>query len=557
MSIRLKFLSAIGFCILAFVAFGFVAWNTVDATKVTGARYQVIVDGKDLVADILPPPEYIVETYLVVYQLVEETDATKVKALTERIHALRRDFDERHQVWATTLPAGRLHDALLETSYRPAVKFYSVLENEVLPAIEKNNRERARAVLRDSLKPLFDTHRTAIEEVVALADASLKKEETEVSAMVGKRGTLMVVLGTIVLLGMIFSAFVVNSITMTITKRLGEAGRFARAMASGDMTQSLEQGARDEVGQLNEALNGMKSNMRQMVTDIHRSASTLASTSAGLSAVSTQTAGNVTKMSDKAAAVASAAEEASTSTQAMASGIEETSRNLESVASATEQMTSTIGEIAANSARARTISEEAATQSQTVHHEMRQLGEAAQAIGKVTETIKGISAQTSLLALNATIEAARAGAAGKGFAVVANEVKELSQQAAAATEDIKSKVASVQLSAGSAITDIERIAVVVKDVSTIVTSIAAAVEEQSTVTRDVAGNIARASTGVREANERVSETATVSHSIAQDVASVNVAVDEIRAGGEEVRTRAVELSKLAAELSESVGRFKL
>ena len=33
--------------------------------EVNGPLYQRVVQGKDLVADILPPPEYVIETYLV------------------------------------------------------------------------------------------------------------------------------------------------------------------------------------------------------------------------------------------------------------------------------------------------------------------------------------------------------------------------------------------------------------------------------------------------------------------------------------------------------------
>jgi methyl-accepting chemotaxis protein len=186
---------------------------------------------------------------------------------------------------------------------------------------------------------------------------------------------------------------------------------------------------------------------------------------------------------------------------------------------------------------------------------MKDLGRAAQEIGQVTETITSISAQTNLLALNATIEAARAGAAGKGFAVVANEIKELAQQTAAATEDIKGRIAGIQSSTGSAMGDIEKISQVIKQVGEIVATIAVAIEEQSVVTRDVASNIAQASMGVRDSNERVSQTATVSHSIAQDIAQVNMTIGEIGRGGEQVQTSASELSMLAEQLKELVGRF--
>ena len=99
--------------------------------------------------------------------------------------------------------------------------------------------------------------------------------------------------------------------------------------------------------------------------------------------------------------------------------MEQTSTNLTHVTSSTEQMTSTIGEIAGNSEKARRITAEATRQATHITEQINQLGQAAREIGKVTETITEISSQTNLLALNATIEAARAGAAGKGFAVVA------------------------------------------------------------------------------------------------------------------------------------------
>jgi methyl-accepting chemotaxis protein len=220
-------------------------------------------------------------------------------------------------------------------------------------------------------------------------------------------------------------------------------------------------------------------------------------------------------------------------------------------------MSATVGEIASNAEKARTISGEATSQAQAISAMMKELGRAAQDIGKVTETITSISAQTNLLALNATIEAARAGAAGKGFAVVANEIKELAQQTASATEDIKSKISGIQASTGGAMGDIEKIAQVIKEVGEIVASIAAAIEEQSTVTKDVASNIAQASTGVKDANERVSQTAAVAQSIAKDIANVNATVTDLVTNGEQVQASSSELSKLAEKLKEQVSQFKI
>jgi methyl-accepting chemotaxis protein len=343
-----------------------------------------------------------------------------------------------------------------------------------------------------------------------------------------------------------------------VIRPLRKSVALANSIANNDLSVSdLMVTSKDEIGEATEALNTMKNGLRRLLGGISGGVHTLATSATELSAVAKQTTSGTASMSAKATAVAAAAEESSANTMTIASSMEQSSGSLNSVASATEEMSATVGDIAANTARARTISEQATTQAESVTKDMRKLGEAAQEIGHVTETITNISAQTNLLALNATIEAARAGAAGKGFAVVANEIKELARQTAKATEDIKARIAGIQGSTGTAISDITQITAVIKDVGAIVSNIAAAIEEQATVTKDVAGNIAQASAGVQEANNRVNHTAEVSESIARDIAGLNMAVGEIRQGGEQVEISAGELSRLAEQLSVQVAQFRM
>ncbi len=345
--------------------------------------------------------------------------------------------------------------------------------------------------------------------------------------------------------------------TRVIVNPVKQGVDFAKAMANGDMTQTLQVSQKDEIGDLAAALNEMRVNMHRMVTDINGGVQMLATSSTELSSISGQMASGTKEISERARTVAAAAEESSINTNSVAASMEQATSNLSSVASATEELSATIGEIASNSEKARAISSDATDQARAVSSMMKDLGRAAQEIGQVTETITSISAQTNLLALNATIEAARAGAAGKGFAVVANEIKELAQQTASATEDIKGKIASIQASTGGTIEDIEKIAEVINQVGEIVSTIAAAIEEQAVVTKDVASNIAEASTGVRDSNERIAQTAGVSQSIASDIALVNDTIGEIGTSGGHVQSSAVELSNLAEQLRSLVGQFKV
>ncbi len=392
---------------------------------------------------------------------------------------------------------------------------------------------------------------------LSTAEASAARREWDVSVRQLERDNRVGGFITFACLALIMCGLCLGVVRMLVVRPFGYLAQTMLDIGRGDLTRRLETRGDDEMAAMSRSFNQFVGKIHDMVLTISTHLVTLHTSAGQLSAVAGQTASGVKVVSDRAATVAAAAEEASANTTSVAAGMEQASTNLSSVASATEEMSATVGEIASNSEKARAISEQATVQAQTISLLMQQFGRAAQEIGKVTETITDISSQTNLLALNATIEAARAGAAGKGFAVVANEIKELARQTATATEDIKAKISGVQNSAGSAITDIEKISGVIKEVGAIVSSIAASIEEQAAVTKDVAGNIAQASAGVKDSNERIAQTATVSKAIARDMTDVNTAVTDIRRGGEQVAASTAELSKLAEQLKATASQFKV
>lgn len=73
---------------------------------VGGPNYVRIIAGKDLVADILPPPLYINEAYLEARLALDRP--REVQQRKERLLALKKDFDERKAVWdaSTLIPVG-------------------------------------------------------------------------------------------------------------------------------------------------------------------------------------------------------------------------------------------------------------------------------------------------------------------------------------------------------------------------------------------------------------------------------------------------------------------
>jgi len=329
------------------------------------------------------------------------------------------------------------------------------------------------------------------------------------------------------------------------------------AQGEGDLTKRLDEGTKDELGDLALWFNKFMDKLQQLIKEMARNAASLDTSSNTLAELSTHMSHNAETMSGKSDTVSSAVEEMSSNINNVAAAMEQSSTNVSVVAASAEEMSATINEIAQNAEKARTISDRAVMTAQGSSEQMDALGNAAEGVGKVVETITEISEQVNLLALNATIEAARAGEAGKGFAVVANEIKELAKQTSDATLDIKGKIANIQSSTNGAVSGIDEISTVIKTINDIVATIASAVEEQSAATQEIANNIAQVSNGVKEVNENVNQSSAVATQISQEISLVNQSAGEMASGSGQVQVSAEDLRKIAQQFSAVVSSFKV
>ena len=177
--------------LLSFSLYGLYCINTVNEVKINGALYQRIAQGKDVVADILPPPEYLIETYLTAYQMLDASDASEVDALSARCTRLKAEYLERHAYWQWALPAGELKSTLIGGSYEPAIKLLDTLEAAFLPAIraadKTGDKTLARDILQRSIKPAYSDHRARIDQVVEIARKEAREAEAGAAIAVRSR----------------------------------------------------------------------------------------------------------------------------------------------------------------------------------------------------------------------------------------------------------------------------------------------------------------------------------------------------------------------------------
>ena len=105
--------------------------------KIGGALCDKVMLGKDLVSDILPPPEYIIEAYLETSLLAK--DPQSISEHRKRLTELKKDYDSRHEYWAAQDIDPQAKSQLLQKAHEPAQRFWQLLETSFYPAVEKKD----------------------------------------------------------------------------------------------------------------------------------------------------------------------------------------------------------------------------------------------------------------------------------------------------------------------------------------------------------------------------------------------------------------------------------
>jgi len=417
---------------------------------------------------------------------------------------------------------------------------YRQLEDQMKSLSRNNQVEDLRKLLNTELLTNSEAVNAALAKLLEINTQQIEETNQEAADQYSSAFNLVVALLVLATgLTFLFAWLLTNSITKPIANALSAA----EAIAEGNLTRPITVDGEDEAGRLLLAMSKMQDKLRDTLQRISGSATQLASAAEELNSVTDESARGLTQQNNEI-------EQAATAVNEMTSAVEEVARNAVSTSEASKNATTSAGD--GRDLVQETVSaiERMSADVQSTATLIGDLANESRDIGKVLDVIRGLADQTNLLALNAAIEAARAGEAGRGFAVVADEVRALAHRTQQSTSEIERMIGSIQGGTEHAVNSMRN--------ST------ERAESTLNIARGAGLSLDTINTAIVEINERnlviasaAEEQAQVAREVDRNLVNIRDLSVQSATGANQTSAASNELSRLALDLNNMVGRFSL
>ncbi|WP_130831373.1 methyl-accepting chemotaxis protein [[Erwinia] mediterraneensis] len=296
--------------------------------------------------------------------------------------------------------------------------------------------------------------------------------------------------------------------------RLHQAMQALHRIGEGNLSEKVEPGSKNEIGELLASLEHMRLALTGTISGIRV---------------------GVKRIYGNAREIANGNNDLSSRTEQQASALQQTAASM-------EELKITVRQNADNAHSARQLAECASTSARhggdvmvQLDDIMRQIMASSRQIADINSVIDSIANQTNILALNAAVEAARAGEQGRGFAVVAGEVRNLAKRSADAAKESRElintcvsnmSIGSQQVEkAGDAMRDIVQSVTQVTDIMVEITS---ASEEQSMGINQIAQAVNEMDLVTQQNAAMVEQSAAAASNMEQETAQLENQVSQFK-----------------------------
>ena len=534
------------------------SWR-IDRIRVGGPIQVKLQQASDLIADILPPPAYVIEPYLEATLLVR--DPASYAEHAARLTQLRRDYEARQVYWRASDLDPALKTAITARTDAPARMFWSELDDTLLPAVRRGDAA-ATAVSYRRLSAAYAVHRRMIDETVATAAAYQTKLNTDAKRELRLGIAVLIALAAaIVVMAVGAALYLVRRVVVP----LGEVATATTELAGGGRCVVPHRARADELGTLAAAVERFRAAAETRRADDARSGAEQQAVSELLAvALRAMAAGDLSgrvrrdfpasyaaigdnldmtvrtlremieavidgtgQIGTASSEIAAASDDLAARSKRNAADLEETAAALGDIDARLKATTQVSTDTADRADRTIATVDQGRASARGAVDAMVRVAGSARGIDEVIGGLDKIAFQTRVLAMNAAIEAGREGEAGRGFAIVADLVGALAIRAEAEARQARERLTVTQVdieAAVGAVSEVDgalvTIATAIGEVHAMLGTIARDNRAQSIAFSDVATTVAGMERSTRQNAAMVEQTSAAARTLASEVGAL-------------------------------------
>jgi len=214
--------------------------STINTVKIGGAMQLDIQKDSDLLADILPPPLYIIEARGITDQMQTEKEMSAINNEAEALAMHRRAFEERIQYWRSNPHEDEQNAILFGDLYNYGEAFFNRALGSYLTAVKSGDRA---AIDREMvlLEQDADKQRAAVDHLVKMVTEASKQFHVEAQrAVADSLRSVYLVIGTVFVLFVVLFFIILSSIRKQIGGEPAVARDLMNRLVDGDTNLAVE-----------------------------------------------------------------------------------------------------------------------------------------------------------------------------------------------------------------------------------------------------------------------------------------------------------------------------
>jgi methyl-accepting chemotaxis protein len=233
-----KLVIVVGVSLVALALYAGISMRTISGVRIGSEKYDEISANSVLLADVMPPPLYLVETNFYAFHMLASADEGATDELAEQIEyatGLEAAYNDRIEYWQTNLTDDAMRGLLFEQSDPAAQEYFRLMSERFVPALTSGDLEAARNVLNGAMQDAYTTHRAAIDEIATQTTVTAAAVESDAIDTANARSTQLMLLLVVTLAIVVFlSVSVVRSIMQPLMRLRGRMAEIATG--DGDLT---------------------------------------------------------------------------------------------------------------------------------------------------------------------------------------------------------------------------------------------------------------------------------------------------------------------------------